>query len=90
MSTSTPRESKGSDSDIAYQEKILQGVSRTFALTIPRLPDPLRDVVGNAYLLCRITDTIEDEPNLSAEQKQMFSERFIKVVAGQELSLIHI
>ena len=84
MPTSTPRESKGSDSDIAYQEKILQGVSRTFALTIPRLPDPLRDVVGNAYLLCRITDTIEDEPNLSAEQKQMFSERFIKVVAGQE------
>ena len=84
MPTSSPREPKGSDSDIAYQEKILQGVSRTFALTIPRLPDPLRNVVGNAYLLCRITDTIEDEPNLSAEQKQIFSERFIEVVAGQE------
>ena len=46
MPTSSPREPKGSDSDIAYQEKILQGVSRTFALTIPRLPDPLRNVVG--------------------------------------------
>ena len=84
MPTPIPKEPEGSDSDIAYQEKVLQGVSRTFALTIPRLPDPLRNVVGNAYLLCRITDTIEDEPSLSAEQKQGFSERFIRVVAGQE------
>ena len=69
---------------LAYQTDILQGVSRTFALTIPQLPDPLRDVVGNAYLLCRIADTIEDEPALSAAQKQTFSERFTKVVAGCE------
>ena len=72
------------DSDIVYQEAILQGVSRTFALTIPQLPDQLRDVVGNAYLLCRIADTIEDEPELSSEQKQILSERFIEVVAGRE------
>ena len=84
MPTSIPVPPKGSESDVAYQERILQGVSRTFALTIPRLPDSLRDVVGNAYLLCRITDTIEDEPGLSAEQKQRFSERFVKVVAGRE------
>ena len=76
--------SKDSDSDIAYQEAILHGVSRTFALTIPRLPDQLRNVVGNAYLLCRITDTIEDEPDLSPEQKQIFSERFVGVIAGRE------
>lgn len=84
MPTSTSQDSTGGDSDIAYQEAILQGVSRTFALTIPRLPDRLRDVVGNAYLLCRITDTIEDEPSLPAEQKRIFSERFIGVVAGRE------
>ena len=84
MPTSTPNASEGGDADITYQIKILQGVSRTFALTIPRLPEPLRDVVGNAYLLCRITDTIEDEPSMSAEQKETFSERFIRVVAGQE------
>ena len=57
-------------SDLAYQARILQCVSRTFALTIPQLPGALRDVVGNAYLLCRIADTIEDEPTLSAGQKQ--------------------
>ena len=70
--------------DLAYQTRILQGVSRTFALTIPQLPAPLRDVVGNAYLLCRIADTIEDEPALSVAQKQAFSERFVEVVAGRE------
>ena len=70
------------DSDLAYQTEILQGVSRTFALTIPRLPVELRDVVGNAYLLCRVTDTIEDEPALSVAQKQAFSERFVEIVAG--------
>ena len=78
-----PSSNESANSDLAYQEEILQGVSRTFALTIPQLPDKLRDVVGNAYLLCRITDTIEDEPALSAGQKRAFAERFAEVVAGR-------
>ena len=48
-------------SDEEYQERILPHVSRTFALTIPQLPAALRIPVTNAYLLCRIADTIEDE-----------------------------
>ena len=72
------------DTDLAYQTEILQGVSRTFALTIPQLPDKLRDVVGNAYLLCRVADTIEDDPALSPEQKRVYSDEFARVVAGQE------
>ena len=70
--------------DLAYQAEILQGVSRTFALTIPQLPDRLRDSVGNAYLLCRVADTIEDEAALSAGQKRAFSERWVGVVEGSE------
>lgn len=65
-----------------YQDDILQKVSRTFALTIPQLPRPLRRVVTNAYLLCRIADTIEDESALSFEQKQHFHDFFLEVVAG--------
>lgn len=68
--------------DLRYQEHILQGVSRTFALTIPQLPEPLSGVVSNAYLLCRIADTIEDEATLSPQQKRTFSEQFIAVVEG--------
>lgn len=40
---------------------ILTGVSRTFGLSIPCLPEQLRDEIGTAYLLCRIADTFEDE-----------------------------
>ena len=68
--------------DLAYQGEILQGVSRTFALTIPQLPDSLEQVVGNAYLLCRIADTIEDDKHLEFADKRQFSERFIEVVNG--------
>jgi farnesyl-diphosphate farnesyltransferase len=65
-----------------YQNTLLQGVSRTFALTIPQLPPRLATVVGNAYLLCRIADTIEDEPSLSTAQKVQFSQNFTEVVTG--------
>jgi farnesyl-diphosphate farnesyltransferase len=68
--------------DFHYQEVILCDVSRTFALTIPQLPERLRVVVGNAYLLCRIADTIEDSPALSIEQKLAFSKAFSEIVEG--------
>ncbi len=71
------------DSDELLQAQLLEGVSRTFALTIPQLPVPLAGVVSNAYLLCRIVDTIEDEPALSFHQKHGFCQRFVDVVAGE-------
>ena len=70
-----------------YQEHILPYVSRTFALTIPQLPTPLRSAVTNAYLLCRIADTIEDEPALSAEETRVFLQRFTAVVPLGRLRL---
>lgn len=69
-------------SQLAYHDEILKKVSRTFALTIPQLPKPLRRVVINAYLLCRIADTIEDESALSVQQKEHFYELFLQVVSG--------
>src|SRR3954469_5761423 len=71
-------------SDEAYQDQILPGVSRTFALTIPELPPALRTSVTNAYLLCRIADTIEDEPALSPTASLHFLQRFVAVLYGKE------
>ena len=68
--------------DWSFQDRVLPGVSRTFALTIPELPEGIRPVVANGYLLCRIADTIEDEPALALEQKQAFHREFAQVVAG--------
>ncbi|HKO16957.1 MAG TPA: squalene/phytoene synthase family protein [Gemmatimonadaceae bacterium] len=48
---------------------ILPSVSRTFALSIRVLPGALGRAVLVAYLLCRIADTVEDAPGLSAERK---------------------
>ena len=70
-------------SDEVYQDQILPHVSRTFALTIPQLPPGLRTAVTNAYLLCRIADTIEDEPALSPPETLAFLQRFSAIVAGQ-------
>lgn len=66
--------------DEALQTLLLDGVSRTFALTIPQLPKPLYPVVANAYLLCRTVDTIEDEISLSPDEKRHFCSGFIEVV----------
>src|SRR5580658_2267000 len=71
-------------SDQAYQQQILPHVSRTFALTIPQLPAALRTPVTNAYLLCRIADTIEDEPVLSADDTLVLLRRFVAVLNGRE------
>ncbi len=73
--------------DLDYQQRILQRVSRTFAFTIPALPEKLAKVVGNAYLLCRIADTIEDDPELSAAYKSSFSEQFLQVVRGEKVAV---
>jgi farnesyl-diphosphate farnesyltransferase len=83
MSRDSYQEHPG-DSDEAYQERILPHVSRTFALTIPQLPPALRIPVTSAYLLCRIADTIEDEPALSASSTVVLLQRFVAVLCGQE------
>lgn len=44
-------------------------LSRTFALTIPKLPSDLQGTVGTAYLLCRAADTIEDSAFSDRDQK---------------------
>ena len=63
-----------------FQSEMLEAVSRTFALTIPQLPAALCRVVSNAYLLCRIVDTIEDEPALTGARKNYFCEQFLRTL----------
>jgi farnesyl-diphosphate farnesyltransferase len=70
-------------SDEVYQDQILPHVSRTFALTIPQLPVGLRTAVTCAYLLCRIADTIEDEPAMSPPETLAFLQRFSEMLLGR-------
>jgi farnesyl-diphosphate farnesyltransferase len=52
-----------------FARAVLPAVSRTFSLSIRVLPGALGQAVLAAYLLCRIADTLEDEPLLPAEAK---------------------
>jgi farnesyl-diphosphate farnesyltransferase len=52
-----------------FAREVLPAVSRTFALSIRVLPGDLGRAVLVAYLLCRIADTLEDEPVLPASSK---------------------
>jgi farnesyl-diphosphate farnesyltransferase len=52
-----------------FGREVLPAVSRTFALSIRVLPGDLGRAVLTAYLLCRIADTLEDEPAMPAEAK---------------------
>jgi farnesyl-diphosphate farnesyltransferase len=45
---------------MANLDTLLEKTSRTFALSIPMLPDPTRRHVSIAYLLFRVADTFED------------------------------
>jgi len=67
--------------DLAYQRGVLPDVSRTFALTIPELPPDLELAVGNAYLLCRIADTIEDDPALDENLRKSLHDELTAVLA---------
>jgi len=68
--------------DEEFLSYMLDGVSRTFALTIPQLPDKLHKTVADAYLLCRTVDTIEDEPELSYDQKRSLCQHYSQVLKG--------
>ncbi len=70
--------------DKAFQEQILGRVSRSFALTIPQLPDPLRLSVTTAYLLCRLVDTLEDDPAIDAEHTRLAFDGFLHALRQQD------
>ena len=53
----------------ALLDDLLQRTSRTFALAIPLLPEPLHNEVGLGYLLFRIADTLEDAERLNRDRR---------------------
>jgi farnesyl-diphosphate farnesyltransferase len=56
---------------------ILPAVSRTFALGIKVLPGALGQAVLDAYLLCRIADTVEDAPGIAPDVKAALFDDFL-------------
>ena len=61
-----------------FGRTMLPAVSRTFALSIRVLPGELGRAVLAAYLLCRIADTLEDEPALPAAAKAQLLDELLR------------
>jgi farnesyl-diphosphate farnesyltransferase len=57
-------EAPGVARDRAWTFDAVESVSRTFALSIDLLEEPVADWVCTGYLLCRIADTVEDDPTI--------------------------
>jgi len=55
--------------DIAWCHEAVQDVSRTFALTVDVLEEPMSSHICLGYLLCRVADTIEDAGHVSPESQ---------------------
>ena len=54
------REHAPAEADLAWCHEAVQGVSRTFALTVDVLEEPMASQICVGYLLCRVADTVED------------------------------
>lgn len=61
-------------------DQLLEKTSRTFALSIPLLPEPTRRQVTLAYLLFRIADTFEDAVRWPREQRISALEDFSRLL----------
>ncbi|NCJ06718.1 squalene/phytoene synthase family protein [Synechococcales cyanobacterium C] len=69
-----------------FCQEILPQVSRTFALSIRFLPGNLGRAVLCAYLICRIADTIEDDPAAPAQTKTRLLEQFLECFQSPHLA----
>ncbi|GIL43026.1 hypothetical protein Vafri_829 [Volvox africanus] len=70
------------DPDLAFCYGILNDVSRSFAIVIQQLPNPLRDAICVFYLVLRGLDTVEDdmalEVGFKVGQLKLFHENIYK------------
>ena len=71
--------------DLKFCIDILPKVSRTFALSIEALSEPLREVVRASYLLCRIVDTIEDDEDLPDARRQELFDVFVGLMEDDDV-----
>ncbi|MFC7074146.1 phytoene/squalene synthase family protein [Halovenus rubra] len=74
--------------DFEWCYEVVGDVSRTFALTISELEEPLAREICVGYLLCRVADTVEDSDSIPAsEQVQLLNLYRDALESGDNASL---
>ena len=68
------RDPSTGEADLEWCYEAVQGVSRTFALTVDVLDEPMSSHICLGYLLCRVADTVEDAGHVPpAAQTELLS-----------------
>ena len=65
---------KFTDAEKKYLSDMMSKVSRSFAIVVLSLEEPLNDYLAAAYLICRVVDNIEDCTQPFAWKQQRFLE----------------
>lgn len=66
--------------------ELLHAASRTFALGIDMLPEPLRSEIETAYLVLRVSDYLEDNETMGSEDKALWLEHWAAALDSNSLS----
>lgn len=70
--------------DLDYCHRAIDGVSRTFSLTVDALEGPMDDHISVGYLLCRVADTVEDAEHIPTDRQQALLRTFDDVLDPTE------
>jgi farnesyl-diphosphate farnesyltransferase len=70
----------GDRADLEWCHEAVQGVSRTFALTVDVLDEPMASYICIGYLLCRVPDTIEDADHVPATEQARLLREYDRVL----------
>lgn len=70
--------------ELEWCHEAVQGVSRTFALTIETLDEPMSSYICVGYLICRIADTVEDESAIPPEERTELLELFDRALDPED------
>lgn len=69
---------------LTHAQELLRHASRTFALSIERLPGTVSEAMCLAYLLLRVSDFLEDNGLMPPERKVELLQLWDRVLAGDE------
>lgn len=75
------------DPDLAFCYGMLNSVSRSFAVVIQQLPNPLRDAICVFYLVLRALDTVEDDMALADNAKLPTLRTFHKAIYDRTFNM---
>lgn len=68
---------------LCFDDALLRDVSRSFYLTMRRLPPPMRPAIALGYLLARATDSVADTSTALVEQRRAVLDLMRAAVAGR-------